>query len=58
MDNASQFHKRFGKMYKIWSHSTNPNAKQKPMITKFWKNYDKKVEIMMKMMQKFPPILD
>ena len=28
------------------------------MIIKIWKKYDKKVEIMMKMMQKFPWILD
>jgi hypothetical protein len=41
-------------MYKICIHVTNPNAKQKPMITKFWKKYDKKVEVIRKTMQKAP----
>jgi hypothetical protein len=45
-------------VYKNWSHVTNPNNNQKPLIKKFWKNYDKKVEIMMNTTQKIPLNLD
>jgi hypothetical protein len=45
-------------VYKNWSHVTNPSAKQKPTIQKFWKNNDKKVEIMMNTTQKIPFHLD
>ena len=54
MDASSQFHNGFGKMYNIWSHSTNTNAIKNPDIQKINKNHDKKIDIHMNMMQKFP----
>jgi hypothetical protein len=53
LDNASQFHKGFGKGYKIMTHEQNPNTIKNLSIQKISKNHDKILDIKQNTMLKF-----
>ena len=54
MDATSLFHKRNGKRCQLGIHVKKPNSIQNPARQKFNKNHDKKVDILVNIMQKIP----